>query len=300
MDFFALGQCLTTSSCFVTQTAAGLIGGLLLFLVAAGLSLIFGVLRVVNFAHGTFYMLGAYIGFTVANLTGSYLLAVLAGTASMALCGIAFERGFLSRLYGSDVMMQLLICYAIVLIADDVVKFAWGPDFQTMGMPEAFQTPPFFFAGGVIPPFYLMLGSVALAIALLLSVALDRSRVGKIVRAAATNPTMVSVLGVNTVMLYATVMGLGAGLAGLAGALAAPVRSLTPGMGFSILIESFVVTVIGGMGSIVGALVAALFIGLLRSFGTVGFPMLTEQLIYASMMLVLIVKPSGLLGKEVA
>jgi branched-chain amino acid transport system permease protein len=298
MDLEALSACLATSACLVTQTTSGLIVGMVLFLVAAGLTLIFGVLKVVNFAHGTFYMLGAYVAFTVVNLTGSYALAVLAGTVGMAIFGVLFERLLISRVYGSDVLMQLLVCYAVVLIFDDLVKMVWGADFQAMGMPPAFQVPPLYIAGGVVPPFYLFLIGISLLIALVLGLTLSVSRIGKTIRAAAVNPDMVSALGINTGLLYSLVFAIGGALAGLAGGLAAPVHSLTPGMGFSILIESFIITVIGGMGSIAGALIAAIVLGLVKSFGAIGFPSLTEELMYVLMLLILIRRPTGLFGRE--
>jgi branched-chain amino acid transport system permease protein len=180
------------------------------------------------------------------------------------------------------------------------VRIVWGPEFRSMGMPPAFQVPPLFIAGGVVPPFYLFLIGVALAIALVLGLSPARTRMGKTIRAAAHNPSMVSALGINTGLLYGSVFALGCLLAGLAGGLGASVRSLTPGMGFSILIESFIVTVVGGMGSIAGALVGALLIGLIRSFGALGFPLFTDGLMYLFMAIVLIVKPTGLFGKEVA
>jgi branched-chain amino acid transport system permease protein len=275
----------------VTQTTSGLIIGMLLFLVAVGLTLIFGVLKVINFAHGAFYMFGAYFAMTTYQLTGSFALAMLCGAAGTAILGLVFERFFMSRVYGGDVLMQLLVCYAFVLIFDDVVP---------MGMPTAFQVAPLFIAGGVVPPYYLLLIGVALAAAIVLGLGLARTRIGKVIRAAAHNPGMVSALGINTGLIYGGVFALGCMLAGLAGALAAPVRSLTPGMGFSVLIESFIVTVIGGMGSILGALIGALLLGLIRSFGSLGFPLFTEGLMYLFMVIVLVSRPTGLFGKEVA
>jgi len=267
--------------------------------VAAGLTLIFGVLKVVNFAHGTFYMLGGYLAYTAAEFTGSYAVAVVAGGVAMAVFAVLFERALISRVYGGDVLLQLLVCYAVVLIFDDVVKIVWGPDFLAMGMPPAFQVPPLMIAGGILPPFYLVLIGIALSIALALALGLGGTRLGKTIRAAAHNPRMVSALGINTNAVFALVFALGGGLAGLAGGLAAPVRSLTPGMGFSVLIDSFIVTVIGGMGSIAGALLAAIGIGLIRGFGTIGFPSFTDGLIYLAMIVVLVVKPTGLFGREV-
>ena len=276
----------------------GLIVGSLLFLVAAGLTLIFGVLGVVNFAHGSFYMLGAYLALTAYRLTGNFAIAVAAAGIGVGLFGFLFERFLMRRVYKADVLMQLLVCYAVVLIMDDVVKIVWGAEFLSMGMPESFQAPPFFIAGGVVPVFYVYLIAAAMLIALALWGILTFSRIGKIIRAAAQNPTMTSALGINTSLIYAAVFAFGGVLAGLAGGLAAPVRSMSPGMGFSILIESFIVTVIGGMGSVSGALVGALLIGLIRSFGTIGFPLFVEGLMFLAMVLILILRPNGLLGKE--
>jgi branched-chain amino acid transport system permease protein len=276
----------------------GLIVGSLLFLVAAGLTLIFGVLGVVNFAHGSFYMLGAYLALTAYRLTGNFAIAVMAAGIGVGLFGFLFERFLMRRVYKADVLMQLLVCYALVLIMDDVVKIVWGAEFLSMGMPETFQAPPFFIAGGVVPVFYVYLIAAAMLIALALWGILTFSRIGKIIRAAAQNPTMTSALGINTSLIYAAVFAFGGVLAGLAGGLAAPVRSMSPGMGFSILIESFIVTVIGGMGSVSGALVGALLIGLIRSFGTIGFPLFVEGLMFLAMVLILILRPNGLLGKE--
>ncbi len=272
--------------------------GALLFLVAAGLTLIFGVLRVINFAHGSFYMLGAYIALSAYRLTDSYLLAALIAGIGVGLFSLIFERFFMRRVYNADVLLQLLVCYAFILILDDAVKIIWGHEFQSMGMPAAFQTPPLFIGGGIVPVFYVFMMGAAAVIGAILWYVLTRTRIGKIVRAAAHNPTMTSVLGLNTTWIYAGVFVFGGALAGLAGALAAPVRSMSAGMGFSILIESFIVTVIGGMGSVSGALVGALLIGLVRSFGSIGFPLFVEGIMFIAMALILVLKPSGLLGKE--
>jgi branched-chain amino acid transport system permease protein len=298
LDPTALFECLSSLSCVVTQTSTGLIVGALLFLVAAGLTLIFGVLKIINFAHGSLYMLGAYIALSAYRLTDSFVISTIVAGLGVGLFGLIFERFIMRRVYKADVLMQLLVCYALILILDDAVKIIWGAEFQSMGMPEAFQAPPLFIAGGIIPVFYVYLIAAAGVIAAALWFVLTRTRMGKVVRAAAHNPTMTSVLGLNTSLIYAGVFALGGALAGLAGALAAPVRSMSPGMGFSILIESFIVTVIGGMGSVSGALVGALLIGLVRSFGSIGFPLFVEGLMFLAMALILILKPSGLLGKE--
>jgi len=299
LDLAALLDCLGSASCLVTQTSTGLIVGALLFLVAAGLTLIFGVLGVINFAHGSFYMLGAYVALSMYRLSGSFALAVLAAGVGVGVFGLLLERFFMRRVYGADVLLQLLVCYAFILILDDAVKIVWGPNFQSMGMPETFQEPPLLIGGGVVPVFYVYLMAAAALIALVLWAILSKTRIGKIVRAAAHNPSMTSALGLNTSLIYAGVFAFGGMLAGLAGGLAAPVRSMSPGMGFSILIESFIVTVIGGMGSVSGALVGALLIGLIRSFGSIGFPLFVEGTMFFAMAVILIAKPSGLLGKAV-
>ena len=298
LDLTALISCFTSLSCLVTQSTSGMIIGGLLFLVAAGLTLIFGVLGVINFTHGSFYMLGAYVALTVYRLTDSFAIAVVGAALGVALFALIFERFFMRRVYGSDVLMQLLVCYAFILILDDVVKIVWGPEFQSMGMPAAFQLPPFIIAGGIIPAFYLFLIGAAAMIAIVLWYVLAKTKIGKIVRAAAVNPQMTSALGINTSLIYSSVFALGGLLAGMAGALAAPVRSMSAGMGFSILIESFIVTVIGGMGSVSGALVAALLMGMVRSFGSIGFPLFVEGLMFLAMVIILLVKPSGIMGKE--
>ena len=224
------------------------------------------------------------------------LFRSLAGAIGVGIFGVLFERFLISKVYGQDVLMQLLVCYGVVLVMDDVVKIVWGVDFMKMGMPAAFRLPPIRLGGGLIPPFYLFLIVISALIGLGLWYVITRTRYGKMVRAAAVNPAMVSALGIRTPLLFASVFGLGAVLAGAAGALAAPVRALTPGMGFSIVIESFIVTVIGGMGSIGGALAAAILLGFVRSFGSVGFPLFTDGLMFLIMGLVLVFKPAGLFG----
>lgn len=299
IDVDALTQCFSTAACTVNQLTSGLIIGMLLFLVASGVTLIFGVLGVINFAHGSFYMMGAYIAYTAYQVTGNYYLAALAGAAGAAVLGIIFEKYIISRVYGEDVLMQLLVCYAVILIADDAVKLIWGAEYLAMGVPDQFRLPPFRIAGGYVPPFYLFLVSMAVIIAIICVFVVTKTRFGKIVRAAAHNRTMVSALGVRVPIYFAALFGMGCALAGIAGALAAPVRSLTPGMGIGILVESFIVTVIGGMGSIVGAFLAALILGLTRSVGSVGFPLFVDGLMFLMMALVLIFRPQGLLGRKV-
>lgn len=298
LNIDALAMCFSTSACLVTQISTGLIIGMLLFLVASGITLIFGVLHVVNFAHGAFYMIGAYSAYTAYALTGSYYLAILFGALVAGVVGIAFERLAISKVYKENLLMQLLVCYAFVLIADDLVKIIWGAEYLALGIPDEFRVPPIRFAGGIIPPLYVFLVFASLAVAILCLLLIQYSRFGKIIRAAAQNPTMVSALGIRVPLYFAALFGLGCALAGMAGALAAPVRSLTPGMGLSILIESFVVTVIGGMGSIPGALLAALILGVTRSFGSLGFPLFVDGAMFLMMVAILVFRPQGILGER--
>jgi branched-chain amino acid transport system permease protein len=300
LNLEALAACLSSGACAVTQISTALIIGMLLFMVASGLSLIFGVLGIINFAHGAFYMAGAYFAFAAYQATSSFVLAFLTGAIGVGIIGILFERFLISRVYGNDILMQLLVCYATILIFDDLIKMIAGPEYKMMGMPEAFALPPVEFAGGFIPAYYVFMIVASLAIGAGLWFVIEKTRLGKIVRALAINPQMVGALGINTTLLYAGVFGLGSMLAGIAGALAAPTRTLTPGMGLSILIESFIVTVIGGMGSILGALIAAILIGFTRAFGAIGFPLFVDGIMFGMMALVLIIKPSGLLGREPA
>ncbi|MGS0743447.1 branched-chain amino acid ABC transporter permease [Glaciimonas sp. GG7] len=297
MDTAALSACVSSASCLLTQGFNALVIGMLLFLVASGLTLIFGVLKVVNFTHGSLYMLGAYFAWYIYRITDSYFLAVLAASAGIAVVGVVLERVFFRRLYQANFLMQLLMCYGWILVLDDVVQMLFGAEFQSMDMPPMFARAPLMVAGAPIPFFYIFLIAVSFVVALAVWILTVKTPLGSKVRAAATNASMTAALGINTNLLYAAVFALGAGLAGLAGGLAAPVRSLVPGMGFSILIESFIVTVIGGMGSIGGALAAAILIGVVRSFGSVGFPLFTDILVFALMAVVLVLRPDGLFGK---
>ena len=297
MDFDALAQCLSSAPCVVTQATSGLVIGLLMFLTASGLTLVFGVLGIANFAHGAFYMLGAYMAYTVYGNTGSFLLAVAAAALFAATCGAVFERFVVRPLKGADVMMQLVACFALVLIIDDAAKLIWGPAAVSLGVPESMRLPPVQFQGGVVPVFYLVLMALSAAFGLAIWWLITRTRFGMTMRAVAELPSMASALGKNVNRYASAVLALGCGLAGVAGALAAPMRAILPGTGLSILLESFVVVVIGGMGSIPGALVAALLLGFTRSFGSIGFPLFTEGLMFLFMVAVLVLRPQGLFAR---
>lgn len=297
MEFDALLSCLSSSSCVVTQSTSGLVIGLLMFLTASGLTLVFGVLGIANFAHGAFYMLGAYVAYSVYGRTGSYALAVVSAAVFSAFAGALFERWIVRPIKGSDVLMQLVACYALVMIIDDAAKLIWGPAAVSLGIPESMRVPPVSFHGGVIPVFYLVLMALAAGIGLGIWLLITRTRFGLTMRAVAELPQMASALGKPIDFYAGVVLALGCGLAGVSGALAAPMRAILPGTGFSILLESFVVVVIGGMGSIPGALLAALLLGFTRSFGSIGFPLFTEGVMFLFMAAVLVLRPHGLFAR---
>ena len=214
IEFDALATCFSSAACLVNQVSSGLIIGMLLFLVASGVTLIFGVLHVINFAHGSFYMLGAYFAYTVYAGTESFFLAAVAGAVGAGIAGIIFERLLMSRVYGQDILMQLLVCYAVILIVDDLVKIIWGAEYLAMGVPDEFRVPPWRVAGGFIPPFYLFLVGASVAIGIGTLILVTRTRFGRIVRAAAHNPSMVSALGIRVPLYFALLFGLGWGVAG--------------------------------------------------------------------------------------
>ena len=299
MEIFALLDCIISPACLLSQAAGGLKIGMLLFLVASGLTLVFGVLGVINFAHGALYMLGAYFSWQIMSITGHFGLSVILGALGVGIFGLLFERILISRVYNADLLVQILLCYSVVLILDDLVMIIWGDEFlSSVGVPEVFQVPPLFIFDAVIPPFHLAIISMSFIVGLILWFIMTKTRFGRLVRAAAVNPKMLEALGININLLRACVFMLGSFLAGLGGALAASVGSVVSGMGNSIIIESFIVTVIGGMGSISGAFLASLIIGMARSFGAVAMPLFTDGLMFLIMVLVLVLRPQGLMGNK--
>ena len=299
MEIFALFDCIISPACLISQAAGGLKIGMLLFLVASGLTLVFGVLGVINFAHGALYMLGAYFSWQLMSITGHFGLSVILGALGVGIFGILFERILISRVYNAELLVQILLCYSVILILDDLVMIIWGDEFLSgLGVPELFQVPPLFIFDAIIPPFHLAIVAMSFIVGIILWLIMTKTRFGRLVRAAAVNPKMLEALGVNINLLRAGVFMLGSFLAGLGGALAASVGSVVSGMGNSIIIESFIVTVIGGMGSISGAFLASLIIGMARSFGAVAMPLFTDGLMFMIMVLVLILRPEGLMGKK--
>ena len=299
MEIFALFDCIMSPACLLSQAAGGLKIGMLLFLVASGLTLVFGVLGVINFAHGALYMLGAYFSWQIMSITGHFGLSVILGALGVGIFGLLFEKILISRVYNADLLVQILLCYSVVLILDDLVMIIWGDEFlSSVGVPEVFQVPPLFIFDAIIPPFHLAIISMSFIVGLILWFIMTKTRFGRLVRAAAVNPKMLEALGININLLRACVFMLGSFLAGLGGALAASVGSVVSGMGNSIIIESFIVTVIGGMGSISGAFLASLIIGMARSFGAVAMPLFTDGLMFLIMVLVLVLRPQGLMGNK--
>ncbi len=299
MEIFALFDCIISPACLLSQATGGLKIGMLLFLVASGLTLVFGVLGVINFAHGALYMLGAYFSWQVMTLTGHFGLSVILGSLGVGIFGLLFERTLISRIYNAELLVQILLCYSVVLILDDLVMIIWGDEFlSSVGVPEVFQVPPLFIFDAIIPPFHLAIIGMSFIVGIILWFIMTKTRFGKLVRAAAVNPKMLEALGININFIRAGVFMLGSFLAGLGGALAASVGSVVSGMGNSIIIESFIVTVIGGMGSISGAFLASLIIGMARSFGAVAMPLFTDGLMFLIMVLVLVIRPQGLMGNK--
>ena len=288
-------------SFLVGQALSGLTAAMFLFIVASGLSLVFGVLRVLNFAHGSFYMLGAYLSWQVTQwigvATGSFWLAVLGAAAGVALLGGVIERLLLRHLYGKEDLYQLLLTYALVLILGDAAKLLWGTQQKAMPRPAGL-TGSFEIAGAVVPHynfFIIVLGPLLAAACWLL---LSRTGTGRMIRAAAWDREMLAALGANVGRLYTLMFMAGAFLAGLGGALVTPVRSIVPGMDVDIIVEAFIVVVIGGLGSFWGTFLGALIFGQVLAFGILILPGFSIFAVFALMAAVLIVRPAGLLGRS--
>jgi branched-subunit amino acid ABC-type transport system permease component len=282
------------------QSLSGLTAAMFLFLIASGLSLIFGVLRVLNFAHGTFYMLGAYAAFQFVQWTGvsggMFWVAALAAATTIALLGGVVERLLFRHLYGKEELYQLLFTYALVLILSDVAKMIWGTQQKSVSRPPEL-TGAFSLFGATIPHYNLLILLLGPAIALTVWFVLQRTRVGRFIRAAALDRETLGALGVNVDALYTWVFVMASFLGGLGGALISPMRATTPGMDTEVIVEAFVVVVIGGLGSFWGTFLGALIYGQVLSFGILFFPRFSIFAVFALMAGVLIVRPWGLLGR---
>ena len=281
---------------FLIQVLNGIQYGFTLFLVASGLTLIFGIMGIINLAHGAFYMIGAYICYWLFGITGSLAVAILLGLPLMLIFGYTIERLAISVLYKRDHLYQVLMTYGLILILNEMQKILWGSDFYSVPIPEILS--------GSIPmgnqeyPVYrLFVSLVCMIVAAAMYVVIGKTKLGMMIRAGASNREMASALGININRVFAIVFSLGAALAGFSGMIDAPLSSVYPGMGNFILIISFVVIVIGGIGSIKGAFVGAMLVGLADTFGKVLVPEFSSMVIYALMALVLLWRPQGLFGR---
>lgn len=282
---------------FLIQVLNGVQYGLLLFLLASGLTLIFGIMGVINLAHGSFYMIGAYLAFSLTSLTGNLWIAIPLGIAVSIVIGLAVEWLFISRLYHRDHLYQVLLTYGLILVFEELRSIVFGDDAHGVPVPDLlnFSVP---LTNTLSYPVYrLFISGVCLAVAFAMYLLIQRTRLGMMIRAGAYNREMVQSLGINIKLIYMGVFALGVALAALAGMIAAPVASVFPGMGNQILIVSFVVVVIGGIGSVKGALFAAILIGLADTFGRVLVPELSGTTVYLLMALVLLWRPEGIFRK---
>jgi len=296
---------------FFEQFLNGIQLGMLLFLLAAGLTLIFGIMDLVNLAHGSLYMLGAYFAATFADWANSFLLGALLALAATAATGMLLEVVAVRRLYGRGHLNHVLGTFGLLLFFNELVRLIWGPAGMTLSLPSEMLNAVEVLPGLFYPLYRLVIIGVTLAVAVLMYFLIMRTRLGMLIRAGASNREMVGALGVNIKLLYTMVFGLGAALAGFAGLMQAPILTVQIGMGENILIAAFVVVTIGGIGSIRGAFVASLLVGLADTVGRAFVPdllhsflsesassslgrALSSMMIYLVMALVLIARPEGL------
>jgi branched-chain amino acid transport system permease protein len=280
---------------WVVNILNGLSLAMILFLLASGLTLVFGLMRIVNMVHGSFYLLGGYIALSVMSVTGYFALGALAGFALVAALGMAIQRLFLSRLYKQE-LPQALLTLGLLFVFADVAFWIWGGNPVMLPEPALFRGTIHLF--GIAYPLYrLFLIGVGLALALLLWLFLDNTMIGAAVRAGLDDEEMLRGIGVNVPLLFACIFALGAGLAGLGGVLGAPVLGVFPGVDFDVVLLAFVVVTVGGLGSIQGAFWASLLVGFVDNFGNAWFPQLSLFTIFLPMILVLAVRPTGLMGR---
>ncbi len=271
--------------------------GLLLFLVASGLTLIFGIMGVINLAHGSFYMIGAYLAFTLSSLTGSLWLALPLGIVLAAALGLLLEWALISRLYRRDHLYQVLLTFGLILIFEELRSVLVGDDVHSVAIPAVLGASLPLTETLSYPVYRLFISAVCLALAGLMYVTIQKTRFGMMIRAAASNPEMATSLGLDIRWIHALVFAAGVALAAFAGMIAAPVSSVFPGMGNQVLIVCFVIVVIGGIGSLKGALIASLLIGFADTFGKVLVPEFASIAVYLLMAVVLLFRPRGLFGR---
>jgi branched-chain amino acid transport system permease protein len=279
---------------FLIQLLNSVQYGLLLFMLAAGLTLIFGIMGVVNLAHGSFYMLGAYLAYAISGLFGSLTLAIIGGTALAVLFGLALEWLLFRHFYKRDHLDQVLLTFGLIYIFEELRSLVWGDDVHSVQIPELLRFSIPLTENLSYPVYRLFIAGLCIALAIGLYLLINKTRLGMKIRAGAFNRDMAEALGVNIKLIHALVFGLGVGLAAFAGIVAAPISSVYPNMGSQVLIMCFVVVVIGGIGSVRGALIAALLVGLVDTFGKVLLPQVAGMLVYMLMAAVLLWKPEGL------
>jgi branched-chain amino acid transport system permease protein len=290
MDFFT----------FLIQGLNGIQYGLLLFLVASGLTLIFGIMGIINLAHGSFYMIGAYMAFSLSALTGNLFSAMVLGVILSVLLGVLLEWLLFSRLYRRDHLEQVLLTYGLILIFEELRSLIVGDDVHGVKIPDLLNYSIPLTANLSYPVYRLFISGVCLVVAGLMYLLIQRTRLGMMIRAGSVNREMVQSLGININLIYRLVFALGVALAAFAGMLAAPVSSVFPGMGNQVLIICFVVVVIGGIGSVWGAFVAALLIGFADTFGKVLLPDYAGISVYLLMAAILLWRPEGLFRRTQA
>jgi branched-chain amino acid transport system permease protein len=270
---------------------------IVLFLVASGLTLVFGILGVINLAHGAFYMLGAYLAWWLASATGSFWLAALGGVVIAFVAGLALENLFIRRLYGRDHLAQVLLSFGLILAIDEIRQLAFGKDVHAVAAPPGLDGSIQLTGNLSYPVYRLAICVFGLAVAVAIFLVIRRTRIGTIVRAGAENREMTRALGIGFDAINRYVFAVGIALAALGGIVVAPISTVFPGMGDGMLILSFVVVVLGGVGSVAGAAVGALLIALTDTFGKVFFPSASSGLIYALMAAVLVWRPNGIFGR---
>ena len=277
------------------QVLNGLSFGMLLFLLAAGLSLIYGLMRILNLAHGSYYILGAYVGLSVLHATASFALATVAAVALVVALGVVMERFVLRRLPQHEELPQALMTFGILLIVGDVSLWIWGGTPTQLPKPEGLSSS-VRFAGMIFPSYRLFVIAVGVVVGLALWTFQERTRLGAMIRAAVDDAEIARATGINVSLLSTGVFALGAALAALGGIIGGPLVGVYPGADFEILLLAFVVVIIGGLGSLKGALFGGLLVGLLDTFGKVLFPGLAMFTIFAPMAIILALRPTGLFG----
>ena len=288
---------MSTLAFFLTQSVNALSQAALLFFLGVGLTLIFGIMRIVNFAHGALYMLGAFIGYSLVRWTGNFWLALVLAPILVALLGTVFELVILRRLYRRDAHAFLMVTFGLALVVTEAVRLIWGPDALQVPPPRLFSGV-VFLLGEPFPTYRLFLAGAGAVMAIAIWQLLERTRLGLLIRATSQNAEMVHALGIDVGLVRSAVFGIGCGLAALGGVLAAPLVTASHAMAATVIIDAFVIVIIGGMGSFLGSLIGALLIAFVQVFGNYYLPDFALAFMYLVMLLVLVVRPGGLLGKE--